>query len=331
MTLQFLREVKLTVGDGRQELDLSGLRITFDVTAASTQAPNSARIQVWNASRGTFDALRKEFTRVALSAGYPGNAGVIFTGNIRQTRFVRQTAVDGYVEISAGDGDQAYNSAVVSTTLEAGHTARDRLAALDAAMARFGLLPGNRPDFEALGDKPDPRPWVAHGMARRFYREEAQRFGLNFYILDGRIHLVPFGTPRAGEAVVLDATTGLIGWPEQTEFGIAATCLLNPRIRIGSEVRIANRLITEQQVDQSFRALNLPTGLAGGGQSGQVAQPLVPIRDDGRYSVINCTYRGDTHGGEGSPWFCELGLQGVAEAQTPASVRQGILPGDMQR
>lgn len=334
MSRQYLRQLRLTVGarDGK-ELDLAGLRVSFIVTAATTQTPNAARIQVWNASFKTFEDVRREFTRVTLSAGYPDNIGVIFTGNIRQARFVRQTPVDAFMELSAADGDQAYNGAIVQASLMEGSTARIRLAVLDAAMAPYGLVPGERPDFAALGDRPSPRPVVMHGMARDFYRIEAQNLGLNFFIQDGRIHLVPFGAALPGNAFVLNAQTGLIGWPEQTEFGILANCLLNPRIRVGTEVQINNRemaRINEQQVDLANRALNQATGLAGGGSAGQVGAPMVPIRDDGRYTVRNCTYRGDTHGGEASPWFCEMTLQGVDNPNTQAFTRSGVLPAGMQ-
>jgi hypothetical protein len=36
-----------------------------------------------------------------------------------------------------------------------------------------------------------------------------------------------------GGAVKLTGATGLIGWPEVTESGISARCLLNPGIKAG--------------------------------------------------------------------------------------------------
>ena len=104
--LQWLRACSLIVADSSdQGLDLSELRIVFDVRKGETETPNSAEIRVYNLSEATMSRMRREFTRVILQAGYRSNYGIIFDGNIRQTLQGRENGTDTYIEIIAADGD----------------------------------------------------------------------------------------------------------------------------------------------------------------------------------------------------------------------------------
>ena len=80
---QYLRTCKLIVyGSDLDGLDLSELRIKFSVKRSDTMTPNVADIRVYNLEEKTALRIRKEFTKVVLQAGYEGNYGVIFQGNI---------------------------------------------------------------------------------------------------------------------------------------------------------------------------------------------------------------------------------------------------------
>ena len=113
----WIRKVELKVGDDDSGLDLSSLRITFDVIKKDEATPNTALISVYNVSRETFNKVAKEFTRVTLSAGYEDNHSLIFNGTIKQVTFHKENATDTLMTISAGDGDVAYNYSVTNTTL----------------------------------------------------------------------------------------------------------------------------------------------------------------------------------------------------------------------
>ncbi|MBU9534734.1 hypothetical protein KTE49_30340, partial [Burkholderia multivorans] len=131
---QFVRKVSLIIGfDSGEALDLSELRIVFRVQRGDLQTPNSARIRVYNVSATTARRAQKEFTRVVLQAGYEGNYGIIFDGQIKQVRRGRESQTDTFLDITAADGDSAYNFAVVNTTLAAGSVATDHVSAAIAA------------------------------------------------------------------------------------------------------------------------------------------------------------------------------------------------------
>ena len=105
---QFIRHCTLVVaGTSGEGLDLSQMRIGFDVKKTDAQTPNTAEIVVFNLSANTVKQIRKEFTRVILQAGYGENFGVIFDGNIKELVSGKE-GTDTTLSISAGDGDRAY-------------------------------------------------------------------------------------------------------------------------------------------------------------------------------------------------------------------------------
>ena len=102
-----------------------------------------------NASAETASMVQKEFTRVVLQAGYEGNYGVIFHGNLVRAKWGKSGGVDTVLNLTAADGDQAYNFAVVNTTLPKGATKADKLRLLCSAMNPMGSSRATRPSWTA--------------------------------------------------------------------------------------------------------------------------------------------------------------------------------------
>jgi len=152
---QFGRKVSLIVGhDNGDALELSELRVRFDVRRGDLQTPNSARIRVYNVSETTRQRIEREFTRVVLQGGYEGNFGILFDGTIKQVRRGRESQTDTYLDITAADGDSAYNFAVVNSTLAAGSTAADHVQVCTRAMAQYGVTLGYTPFGKSASSKP---------------------------------------------------------------------------------------------------------------------------------------------------------------------------------
>ncbi|MGH8431847.1 MAG: phage protein, partial [Solimonas sp.] len=134
-TPQFGRKASLIVGlDSGDAIDLSELRVVFSIRRGDLQTPNSGRFRVFNLAPDTARRVQKEFTRVVFQGGYEGNFGILFDGTIKQVRRGRASQTDTYLDITAADGDSAYNFAVVNTTLAAGSTPADHVAAACTAM-----------------------------------------------------------------------------------------------------------------------------------------------------------------------------------------------------
>ena len=145
---QWGRKVSLIVG-GEEALDLSELSFSFEIKRNDASSPNTATIKVMNASAETASMVQKEFTRVVLRAGYEGNYGVIFHGNLVRAKWGKSGGVDTVLNLTAADGDQAYNFAVVNTTLPKGRDQGRQAAAAVLGHEPLGSSRATRPSWTA--------------------------------------------------------------------------------------------------------------------------------------------------------------------------------------
>lgn len=302
---QWIRKASLLVANDTDALDLSELRFAFHVQNADVESPNNAAIRVYNLSPDTTRKITGsgavEYTRVILQAGYEGgNFGVIFDGTIKQFRQGKENAVDSYLDILAADGDIPYNFGVCSASLPAGS---DTMARVRTTAKQIGveLLQNTNLTGGVL-----PRGKVLFGMARSLLRCEARSIGATWSIQNGKVQIVPNDSYLPGEAVVLNSGTGLIGMPTQTDQGVRARCLLNPKLRIGGLVQIDQASINRlSQAD--LRALGFPTSTLPGAQlpydRNTGLQMLADVTRDGFYRLYVAEFIGDTRGQE---WYSEL-------------------------
>ena len=299
---QFGRSAKLLVvrpeardGAPASIIDLSQTHFKFRTVQEDVESPNNCSIRVYNLSNATVEAITKtEYSRVILQAGYEeSGVGKIFEGTIKWFRIGRESATDKYLDILAADGDLAYNFATVNKTLAAGSTPQQRVDAVIAEMAKKGTTAG---ETMTMTGGILPRGKVLFGMARALLRQEVQAQGATWHIESGRVHITPLTGYRPGEAVVLSALTGLVGLPEQTNEGLHAKCLLNPRVLVGGLVQIDNKTINQmlqQNPNAAPVAFNSYTGL----------QLLATVAADGLYRVFVAEHEGDTRG---AAWHTHL-------------------------
>ncbi|AOJ93089.1 hypothetical protein WK22_10545 [Burkholderia multivorans] len=287
---QFGRKVSLVIGfDSGEALDLSELRIVFRVQRGDLQTPNSARIRVYNVSDNTAQKVELEYSRVVLQAGYEGNYGIIFDGSLVQVRRGRESPTDTYLDITAADGDMAYNFAVVNTTLSAGSTPEDHVKVCTAAMGQFGVAEGYRPD---LGGRPLPRGKVMFGMARDYLETVARSTQTLWSIQDGKLQIVPETSYVPGEIPDINYKSGMVGLPEQTQNGITVKMLLNPSVKIGRLIHLNNASIQRYEY-----SLALDQQVSNRNTSYQNK-----FNDDGYYYVMTNEHWGDSRGND---WYTE--------------------------
>lgn len=290
-------------GDG---IDLSDLRIRFTVTRADTQSPHHALIRVYNLSSDTTKRIKalQEGGVVTLKCGYQNELSQLFSGQIRQVRRGKETAVLSFVDIVAADGDQAHAFSVINTPLAAGSTKQQQLNALLAAVGGYGVVAGYCP---ALVGNPLPRGKSMFGMTRDYIRDFATTQGACAFVENGALNIVPVGATLPYPAVVLNSSTGLIGLPTQTIDGIQVRCLLNPQIRINGQVQINNSSIQQAQFSVDAGATNF----------------FPSLDDDGYYKVLSVNHAGDTRGQE---WYSELICTAVDGTAPISKNVMGIVP-----
>jgi hypothetical protein len=300
MTQQFLRQLKLVVSSDTQEIDFGALWCSFTVKRGDFQTPNNLTARIYNLSQQTANTISKqEFTTVTLSAGYPGDVGLLFQGSIKQFRQGRLNQLDSYVDITAADADEAYNFAPISATVPAGSEPDSIRSLLQAAFAKASqsqaITQGYTPNFV-----PNQlvRGRVLYGMARDEARAFANQNQCKWSFQNGAVTYIPWVSyVPGGEVPVISVSTGLIGVPEQTQSGIHIKTLLNSSIKIGQLVKL------DSQVNQFLFALDRPSQVNNAAIAMQ--NKLAPSSGDqqGLYYVMVANHTGDTRGQD---WYTDF-------------------------
>lgn len=310
---QWGRKVSLIVGD-EEALDLSALSFSFAIKRNDAKSPNSATIKVMNASRETASLVQREFTRVVLQAGYQGNYGVIFHGNVVRAKWGRSGDTDMVLEITAADGDKAYNFAVINATLSKGSTRGGKVQLLCSAMNPYGVKQGYVPD---LGGKGSIRGSVMSGMVRDYLQDVCSSANTLWSIQDGKVVVVPETAYVPGSVPVVSHDTGLVGMPEQTEKGIKLRMLLNPSIRVGGLIHLDNSRIREYGYEAK-----------GGGEDGAKAIDYSEqrrISGDGYYYVMETEHLGNTRDND---WYTDVLCLATDATLYPGDLGRAGMDGD---
>lgn len=285
---QYGRRFVLTVYNSNLlGIDLSQLRCKFSVKQSSNMTPNGASIRVYNLDNNTALLIKQQFTRVVMEGGYFSNPGVIFQGNIKQVIIGRESATDTFIELNCGDGDLAYNYAIVNTSIASGSSQADQLAQIAAPMAKLGV--GMMQNQPALQKANLPRGKTLFGQSRDKLRDFAKQNGLTWSIQNEKLGFIPQNSFAPGTAVKLTSQSGMIGTPEQTTWGVNVVCLMNPMIHPGQRIQLDNASIADIKIDANV-VLN--------------ANSIPALHTaDGIYYVLVVEQSGDTRGVE---WYSKL-------------------------
>ena len=162
--------------------------------------------------------------------------GIIFEGEISQARKGKEpNGTDTYLDVLAMSGYQAYGYSTISKTLSAGATVDDVISTIADSMKKHNLSIGH---LAKLGGEKFSRAVVLHGMSRDQMRKYTQGAGASWSVQNQKIFVVKNGKPVPGMERELNASSGLIGIPEQTMQGIVAKILIDPGFAVHQHVRI---------------------------------------------------------------------------------------------
>ena len=132
-------------------------------------------------------------------------------------------------------GYQSYGYATISKTLSAGATFDDVIGAIAESMKKHQVKDGY---LAKLGGDKFPRAVVLHGMARDLMRKYTQSQGASWSVQNQKLYVVKNGKSVPGMTRELNASSGLIGIPEQTMQGIVAKILIDPGFAVYQSVRV---------------------------------------------------------------------------------------------
>ena len=286
--MSYLRTASLIIAGENDALELNQLRIKFTLRQGDLSTPNTASIRVYNVSPDTAHKIEAEYTRVRLQCGYEDTQlGTRFDGDLVQVRRGRENATDTYLDLLCTDGIFAHQLSTVSQSLAAGSTDQDQYAAIIASFGRQGVgAPSTAPD---LRDTTLPRGKVMYGMTRTYLDTLATNNQSRASIQQGVTTIIPDNGYLDGDVVTVNAQTGMIGIPEQTQGGIRVRVLINPFIKIGGRI----------QITDPINMAALGTSLNDVPNNARIPR----LSDSGIYRVVIMDDTGDTRGTE---WYSDL-------------------------
>lgn len=334
---QYLRQVSIRFGGAGRGIELSGLACQFVVEKSDAEAPNTGTFVIYNLTAETVSRIQQEFKTVLASAGYAANFGEVFHGNIKRTEWGRE-GTETVLTVEAGDGEEAYNYAVLNTTLAAGSTARKR--ALTAAQAMELIEPqwvdsgsDTQRGFDAIqaeyvDSETSPTQRGFDAIDAQF-EESATRRGLDSIqaeYVDGSLDTLPDRPLPRAKVMYGPARSYLRSEARNAD---AQWSIQDGKVVVlsnGSFVRGAT-----QRISSRTGMINSPRRTEGGVSVTVLLNPRIAIghlieivegretgaaidaQFDGVYKVIKLTHSGATRGND---WYTEIEAQSV-DASAP--------------
>ena len=294
----FGRRCRITIADeDNNALDVSKLRCTFNIVKTIQMEPNVSIIEIYNLAIKTENDIITNGKRVTVEAGYEGTQfGLIFDGDILQCINSREDGTTCKLTIVALDSDRAINFEMADFSIVRGQTQRsivEHMTNVASNPIQLGSI------SEQLDDTQLPRGKVFFGKMSDYCRQIAKGNELQFYMDDGTLNLISMKDLPEGEIIDLSPSSGLIGTPEQSDYGVTGKCLLNPQIKLNSMIHIDNSLVRAKQIDINGSNA-VPQGgtteVSATGVRGKIIAEAKQICDDPNVQYSQ-DYRGQTVGG----------------------------------
>ena len=281
-------------------LDVSNLRVVFDIKRFAQYYPNSALITIYNLNAKTENTIIQEGYRIVVEAGYKGNVnyGQIFDGTVIQCNRQKQEGTDYILNILALDGNQFINEGYCSFTYAKGQTARDVVQNICNKASNPIQLGYASPALDKIKLS---KGIAVSGQPKETLADIAKTINGTWFVDGGNLYVIAYADSAdklpggLNQAVELNPATGLLGNPQQVEFGIQARCLINPKLMPYGLVHISNQYLTEQLVSI-------------GSFSQGISTPYV-LDPEGIYRICSVEFRGDSRGND---WYANA----VAVGQT---------------
>jgi hypothetical protein len=281
------------------------LRATFHIERPGYQAIAYAEVSIWNLNDDTINAIippTQGFSptvgTITIQGGYiKGNFGIIYTGQVFQTRIKYDNVVDRILILNCIDGLKELMNNYAAITFSAGVNHQTIVNGI-ANQAEQPLSVGSLSD--SLSNVQLPRGKVVFGEPKKFLREIAQSNNGQFYVVDGKTNITSFYDAPQGQSLVISPPPngGLAGYPDQVDGGVKFKVLLNPALKLTyPPMSITLNTVKINQAQVQYGSKQLPYILSPSGQ----------------YKVVRVIHSGDTRGND---WYSEI------TAATP----QGMLP-----
>lgn len=293
---RFDRVYSLTIGQGGgQGVEISALRMTFDVQKDDGRNPNRSRIRVYNLAPETRKNLEKPDTACVFKAGYAEEDGPleIYRGDVSFV-FSRYEIPNVITEIELGDGAKAIRDVMVNLSYNGGVNSKKIIQDLASKLKAPLNMPSDVPT----------RSWsnglAFHGAARQAMDKVCAASGLSWSIQNGALQVIRSGGNTNRTVFDLGAESGLISSPERVRKGKQEVQLDETDPKFDKQLKQRSRTldtVTQEEDGWRIRSLLLPTLLPAD------RVKLSSRTVEGVFTIRSLRHFGDTHGGD---WITEL-------------------------
>ena len=252
---QFDRRIFVTIGslESTTGTRLQNLRMTLNLTKTNDRKKNNGTIKIYNLKPDTIETLRKQGTLgVTVEAGYAGHEAVVFIGVVMGMH-VEHTGTDNILHIKVIDGvvraANVWFTKSYAKNIDPWDIMADVVAEMQAANDK--LVVGNLSGATTTVYK---NGFIWNGLAGDCLTRICADKNLHWFINDNTIHILsPDESVQPSHVPLITPDSGLLGSPQyheektgkrkdkHTEKGIKFKCLLNPDIKVGTEVAVTSR------------------------------------------------------------------------------------------
>lgn len=289
---RFNRVYNLVVGQkgSPTAVSITSLRIRFDIDKTITPWPNRSRIHIYNLAVNHREEFEKPDTYVALYAGYIEESGpvLVFSGDVSYgyTELATEQG-DVITTLELGDGHVAMRDGMVTLSYGKAASAKKLINAIATQMGLAVYMDNS------LTDKTWNNGFSSHGSGRAALDRVTAAAGWQWSIQNSVLQVVARGQVTKRQTILLDSTSGLIGYPHRERkfppHALASTG--KPRVRHAP-------LSPYRRID-GWRVKSLLLPELNPGDPVQMNSRTIK----GLFRVERLLHAGDTDGGE---WMTEI-------------------------
>lgn len=220
-------------GSGGNSKTFSGFATSANITKPGLPEKNKAVIKITGLSMGDMAKITtlafepQKINKNILTVSAEG--GVVFQGDITTAFADFNTSPDITMNIEAQTGSYA---SLIPSKQEA---ARGEAKAA-ALIEKFAIEAGYA--FRNEGVTGSVKNVVLNGSPVEKMKDIADQMGIELLIDDDTVIIIPAGGVRGGNAVLLSAKSGLVGYPTFTQDGISLKAFYNASFKLGGLVKV---------------------------------------------------------------------------------------------
>ena len=235
--------------DGADTLEITGLRTSCQITKAGGASMSTLELRVWGMPLDTMRKLtvlnklaysEERNNYVTVTAGDDESGmGVVFTGTIKEAWADASNPPDMQFAVSAF-------TAGLDAIRPVAPTSYNGPVAVDVAFSSIAAQMVPPRTLENSGVQTVLESPYLPGTLRDQALALARAARCNMLIDDQVLAIWPLGQVRDGLALEISADSGLVGYPQFTQNGIAFTTLFTPSLTFGQRVKVTSLLGTTE-------------------------------------------------------------------------------------